>query len=182
MDKSNRVGNLLGALALAVDDAVGEATTSAAGHGGAGAAALATLVQYPGESVDALSKTLGLTSSATVRLVDRLQADGLLERRRDGRDGRAVALFVTTAGRRRAAATLAARHQALARVLSPLSDADQSALAPVLEALLQGLTTSPERGDRICRLCNLSTCPQLRCPVSQQQTLLGAPPDDPAPL
>ena len=182
MDEGERIGNLLGALALAVDETVRAAATEAAGHGGAAAAAITTLAQYPGESLERLHRTLGVTPSAIVRLADRLQADGLIERRRRDGDGRAIELHPTDAGQQRAAAILTARQQALARVLAPLTEADRTAVAAILERLLTGLTTTSDVGDQTCRLCNLRACPQSRCPVSQEQTRLGAPPTDPSPV
>ena len=47
-----------------------------------------------------LSKTTSIEVSTLTRLVDSMEKGGLVERRRDAGDARAVALHVTPAGRR----------------------------------------------------------------------------------
>ena len=66
-------------------DAVQAAADEAAGHTAAGPAALTALRIHRGCSVDHLAGVLGLTHSGTVRLVDRLEEDGLV-RRGQGQD------------------------------------------------------------------------------------------------
>src|SRR6266705_1793914 len=95
-----------------------------------------------GASFHSSARRLALSHSATVRLVDRLEADGLVERR-SGRDGRSVALFVTPAGETTAVEALRRRGEALAEVLAPLSASERQRLAILLAKLLAGLT-----GDR----------------------------------
>src|ERR687897_432069 len=76
-----RDANLLGALSLAVAERVEAATRAAAAHGGSAPAALAALdVFLGGSSIDTVRKPLGLTHSAAVRLVDRLEVAGLVRR------------------------------------------------------------------------------------------------------
>lgn len=105
-----RTANPLGALALGVADEMKRATP----------AALVTVLNYPGRGVGDYGRALGLTHSGTVRLLDRLEADGLVERRR-GADGRSAAVFPTPAGRRRAEEVLAGRRRALEGALSALA-------------------------------------------------------------
>ena len=97
-------------------DRMREATESAASHGAAGPAALTALDEFlGGRSMDDLRRVLGLTHSGAVRLVDRLAADGCVERRA-GADGRSVALVLTAKGRRVARRVRAARAEALESV------------------------------------------------------------------
>src|SRR6266567_3796170 len=71
----SRAANLLGALALAVCDRLHEATEHLDdGLAASEPAALVTLAHYPGQSILALGRTLGLTHSGAVRLADRLAA------------------------------------------------------------------------------------------------------------
>jgi DNA-binding MarR family transcriptional regulator len=165
-DLNERTANLLGALVVALGDALEEATATAAGHGGAGPAALATIAQLPPPSVGTLGERVGLSQSAGVRLVDRLAADGLLTRGA-GHDGRTLAVAATPAGTARAAQVLAARRQVLAEALAALTTAKQAQLAQLLAQLLDRLTGSPAEAGRICRLCEVATCPQDRCPVTR---------------
>src|SRR3954449_10475174 len=79
-DLDLRLENILGAASLALSDAVQVAAVEAAGHAAAGPAALTALRIHRGCSVDRLANVLGLTHSGTVRLVDRLEGDGLRRR------------------------------------------------------------------------------------------------------
>src|SRR5918996_2229091 len=94
-----RGANLLGAVSLAVTDRVRAAAERGAAQGGSAPAALVSLAGYlDGAPIDALRGPLGLTHSATVRVVDRLAGAGLV-RRRQGADRRTVAVVITPAGR-----------------------------------------------------------------------------------
>ncbi|MGH2804762.1 MAG: hypothetical protein ACRDL4_17210, partial [Thermoleophilaceae bacterium] len=96
--QSARHANLLGAVALAVGDRLRAAAESGSGEGGSAPAALVSLAGYlDGGPIDSLRDPLGLTHSATVRVVDRLVAGGLA-RRRPGSDRRTVSVALTAAG------------------------------------------------------------------------------------
>ena len=95
----DRTGNLLGALSLAVADRTTDSVAGAAARSITGAAALSALVHFlERPSIDLLRQVLGLTSSGTVRLVDRLERDGLVTRE-PGDDGRVTTIVLTPAGR-----------------------------------------------------------------------------------
>lgn len=160
----DRAANLIAALVVGLADALDETTKRAGAHGATGASALTTILFNPGARIDQLSPVLGITGSGTVRLVDRLVADGLVERR-PGRDRRSVALSLTTAGEAMAKEIVAARREVLRRVLEPLGDQLWQAFAAAAERALAGLAVDRERADRICRLCDYVACPQERCPV-----------------
>ena len=101
MASDERTANLLGALALTLSDRAAAAVQADAGVSRSDAAALVTLRNYAeGEPLDLLRRALALSHPGVVRLADRLQARGLVERHRGDRDGRAVALRLTAAGRR----------------------------------------------------------------------------------
>ena len=95
--ENRRLENLFGTLLTALSDSLVVRAEQAAGHSGATAGALTYLVQEPGLGIDQLKDPLGLSQSATVRLVDRLVADGLVERR-PGRDGRSISVHLTPSG------------------------------------------------------------------------------------
>jgi DNA-binding MarR family transcriptional regulator len=159
-----RTTNLLGALVTALHDEFAAATEAAATHGAAFPAALVSIHWQPGLSIEALRRILGLTHSGTVRLLDRLEGDGAIERR-TGRDGRTVALALTPAGRAQARQVLAGRQQVLNKALALLSRAEQGQLLQLIEKLLGGLTRDRSHSEHICRLCDEPSCPQERCPV-----------------
>jgi MarR family transcriptional repressor of emrRAB len=162
-----RALNLLGAMALSVMDGLNAAVQANAGYGGETAAALVTLGVEPGLSVNDLRQILALSQPGTVRLIDRLEAQDLVERR-PGVDGRTLALFLTDAGAERRRAILAERRKTLQTAVNSLSPDEQIQLTRLLEKMLVAMTTSELRAFAICRLCEEEVCPGDRCPVEQQ--------------
>lgn len=169
--------NVLGALSLVVADRMNTAVEGIASLGPSAPAALAAMHEFlDGGSVTQLSSVLGLTHSGTVRLVDRLAAEGLVERV-GAQDGRAVSLVLTRRGRRTAARILQARQESLASALSALSPDEVDNLAPALDTMLTTLTVaraeerSAGTNDRsepwLCRLCDFAACGRSEgnCPV-----------------
>src|SRR5919206_3636311 len=116
MDEDDRRANLLGAFALVVADRLRAETEAAVGHSGAAAAALVTIVQFPGRTVEFLRRAVGLSHPAAVRVVDRLVEERLVRRRAAGR-GPAVALTATAKGRRAARRVLDVRPAVVADAL-----------------------------------------------------------------
>jgi MarR family transcriptional regulator, negative regulator of the multidrug operon emrRAB len=137
MTADERTGNLLGALALTLADNIGT---------GSDAAALITLRNYAeGEPLDLLRRALALSHPGVVRLADRLERRGLVERRRSERDGRAVALRLTPAGRLAADEAQVARAGAIGTALAALDKDERSALGAMLERMLAAHTTDATR-------------------------------------
>ena len=161
----DRLANLLGVTALVATDRLRSAVEAGLGSGGSGPAALVHLQAYPGESVEALRRVLGISQPATVRVLDRLAGDGLLERR-PGADRRTLALHLTAAGDRAATALLAERTQSLRALLDTLSADEQDALTPLLERLVAALADDRPGARRVCRLCDRDACTSgLGCPL-----------------
>jgi DNA-binding MarR family transcriptional regulator len=163
-----REANLLGALSLAVVDRLARAAEDAAGHRGAAPAALASLATYlDGCSIDVLRRPLGLSHSAAVRLTDRLEAAGFLERAA-GADARSVSVRLTRRGADTGTRILEERTAALEVVLAPLAHSERSDLARLHEKLLAGITSGRGDAGRICRLCDPHACGHFegRCPVT----------------
>ncbi|MFD2079852.1 DNA-binding transcriptional regulator, MarR family [Actinopolymorpha cephalotaxi] len=174
--------NVLGALSLVVADRMNSAVEAVTRLGPSAPAALAALHEFlDGGSVTQLSSVLGLTHSGTVRLVDRLAVEGLVERGR-AQDGRAVSVVLTRTGHRTAARILQARQESLARALSGLSADDVETLAAALDAMLTTVTLTrvEERSARtnersqpwLCRLCDFAACGRDEgdCPVNNVVT------------
>jgi DNA-binding MarR family transcriptional regulator len=168
-----RGANLVGALVTALGDEMEAATGRAAGHVAASPAALVTVGSAPGQTIEQLRRILGLSHSGTVRLLDRLEAEGLLERR-SGRDGRSVALWLTAAGRRHYHLVLEQRRKLLDEALELLTGTEQAQFIRLTEKLLAGLTRDRAHSDHICRLCDLSVCPGESCPVECAAQEAGA--------
>ena len=160
--------NALGALALEVGRRVQEAGEAASPHGASVPAALTALHGLTGgQSIDALRRVVGLTHSGAVRLVDRLAAAGLVERR-VGADGRAVALQLTPEGRRAARRVLARREAAIESVLAPLTARERADLARLHARLLGSLADGQQDRRRVCRLCDVDACGR-DCPTRAEQ-------------
>lgn len=155
--------NLVGALAVAIGDAITRAAEAAAPEPGPAAAALMLVAHLPGMSIDALRIGVGLSHPGAVRLVDRLEARGLIERRASAEDGRRVALHLTAAGGTVASAITEGRHKAVAQALDSLSEAERAAFIRTTETLLAALVGGPADALRVCRLCDETVC--TRCPV-----------------
>src|SRR5438477_693971 len=143
----SRTANLLGALVLALDDDISAATAAATDHGAASPAALVCIHWQPGSTIEALRQKLKLSHSGTVRLLDRLEADGALERR-PGRDGRSVALTLSVQGRRRVREILEARRALLTEALTPLSPSERRTLGSLLEKVLSAITRDADHADQ----------------------------------
>jgi MarR family transcriptional regulator, negative regulator of the multidrug operon emrRAB len=187
-----RTVNMLGALSLVVADRVNSSAETVTAMGPSAPAALAALHEFlDGGSVTQLSSVLGLTHSGTVRLVDRLYAEGLVERA-GSQDGRAVSVVLTRSGRRMAARVLQARRSSLDTLLSGATPAEIDQLLPLIEKLLAAVTRAraAERssGARnrpppwLCRLCDFDACGRSEgnCPVNNAATTLQPEPGAPS--
>jgi DNA-binding MarR family transcriptional regulator len=166
---TDHAANVVGASVLALADMLREATERAADHGASAPAALAALDTYlQGTSIDGLRRVLSITHSGAVRLVDRLEADGLL-RRTASADARVRGLVLTPAGRRAARRVLAQRAVALDAALAPLDGREREQLGELLGRVLGGLTDGRAAAGRICRLCEPGPCGHYegRCPVTR---------------
>jgi DNA-binding MarR family transcriptional regulator len=176
-----RLVNIVGALAVALSDAVESATSAAAGQTGATPAGLVVLLDLlAGRSVDDLRHAVDLTHSGGVRMVDRLVVEGLAERRR-GADARSIAIFLTPRGRRLARHAREARRAALAEVLGVLDDHEQEQLTRITEKLIGAVVARrlevraaghEPAGGWLCRLCDPLACgrPDGACPAARTAT------------
>jgi MarR family transcriptional regulator, negative regulator of the multidrug operon emrRAB len=158
---------MVGALALAVTDRLHERLVAADERGLSATAALIHMRLRPGENIDFLARLLDISHSAAVRLVDRLEADGLVERRRGRDDARARTLELTRDGRRAAVAALNARLDLLEDVLAPLAASERRQLEPLVEKVLAALVEDRWDTRHTCRLCDYATCDAPYCPVDR---------------
>lgn len=164
-----RLENLLGVLGLAIVDRLASSAREDLGLSLTDAAALKTVAADPGCSVGRVAETLGLTHAGAVRTVDRLSALHQV-RRTPGADGRTVALRLTAEGEHLCRQLLSARAAVLGDLLNSLSAADRKELERLLDVLLPTMTPDLVAGERLCRLCDESVCPQSRCPVTLANT------------
>jgi MarR family transcriptional regulator, negative regulator of the multidrug operon emrRAB len=159
-----RTSNLLGALSLAISDRIHAVASQGLGHGGETPAALTVIGHEPGLSNDMLRKILNLSHSGAVRLIDKLQAVGLVERRK-GKDRREVALYLTEAGDALRGDILLKRADVLLPVVESLSPQEQKRLTTILEKMLRKLPGTKVETYSICRLCDEGVCQS--CPIEE---------------
>lgn len=159
------ISNLLGTFATNIVTRVEQEIADLGGRSITHESALVTIRNHPGESIDVLSKALGLTHSGAVRLINSLETEAFVERHRSIDDKRSVEINLTPKGQKRAIKVLEARERVTNTTLKMLSQDQQAALVPVLEAALAGLTNNQESARRICRLCDESVCRSQGCPV-----------------
>jgi MarR family transcriptional regulator, negative regulator of the multidrug operon emrRAB len=159
---TERISNLLGALALAVIDRMNAAARETIKHAGETPAALVLLGLEPGMSNDRLRRILGMSHPGTVRLIDRLVSDGLVERR-SGRDGREVALHLTVSGQQCRNTLLKNRMAVVHSLLEVLDHSEQVVLSNLLHKMLEAIPNSEIEMYTICRMCDESVCEN--CPL-----------------
>jgi DNA-binding MarR family transcriptional regulator len=165
MVPDSRLANLLGVTALAAADRLRGAVEADLGRGGAAPGVLVHLRAHPGGSIEALCRVLAISQPATVRAVDRLAEDGLVERR-PGPDRRTLALFLTRRGQRAARRVLARRAASLGDLLAALDEDEQARLLPLLEKLTSCLAVDRPGALNVCRMCDRRAClQQPGCPL-----------------
>jgi MarR family transcriptional repressor of emrRAB len=169
-----RTANLLGALAGEIAVRLAEQNKTHPNQTDSAAAALNVIGFYEGCSNGALSRALCLSHTATVRLVDKLEAASFVVSEA-GTDRRSVAMRLTENGRDRAREIVRERCLMLADVIDVLTPTQRTALDDIAETLLRALVTSAASADHICRLCDEAACPPEHCPVHQRILALEAP-------
>ena len=163
--KPANLANLLGSLAVLLTDEMSDLGSPE--HSPAAAAAIFLLAKYPGSSIEQLRGPLVLSHSGCARLVDRLTADGHVERRA-GQDARAVAIYLTRKGRDAAELARSRREERLLRAVSTLTGAEQESLGVLVTKLLDRNVAVPRSAMRTCRLCDYDAC--TSCPMHKFAT------------
>src|SRR5262249_48102635 len=157
-DGLDRAANLLGALSLAVADRAADAVAAAAGRSESAPAALSALHHFLDRpSVDLLRQVLGLSSSGTVRLLDRLSESGFIQRA-PGADGRTTAVILTGTGASAAQQVCEERAVVLERALSALTPAERDEFTRLSGKILVGMMRAPGAVRWGCRLCDTGIC------------------------
>jgi DNA-binding MarR family transcriptional regulator len=158
----DRTANLLGVVGLLVADRIEETARGILSHAGETPAAVVVIGYGLGPSNEQLRRILGLSHPGSVRLIDRLVADGLVERR-EGRDKRAIALYLTQRGEALREELLNGRLAVIRPLLLPLTGEEQETLAALLHKLLSSMETTDLQRCTLCRLCDDRAC--TNCPI-----------------
>lgn len=142
---------------------------------GEAAAALTAIGTFADERVTFFEPILGLTSAGTVRLIARLEQEGLIERR-PGPDARSHALRLTHTGRDKTDRLQRARQAVLQRAIRGLDQTTIDQLAAAIPALLENLTSDRLAARRMCRLCDHAVCDEAgACPVDAAAAVAERP-------
>ena len=163
----DQTANLLGALSLVIADRMSGAMAEAGGRPESSAAALSALLHFLDQpSVDLLRQVVGLTSSGTVRLIDKMAESGYVERA-PGADRRSTSVVLTGEGRAAAEQVGAARTAVLQGALAGLSASERAVLRQLMGKVLVGMMRAPGAVRWMCRLCDTGVCRGAEggCPV-----------------
>lgn len=161
-----RAANVLAAFALALTDKVSGSIRDAAGRSDMASAALIQIGFEPGMSIERLRLAVGLSHSAMVRVIDQLQADGLVKRERDpAGDSRVALLSLTRSGEAQMRDALAARERVTEPAVEKLSLQECQTLLNLLQKALPALIKTEVEQEIACRFCDLGACPQDTCPI-----------------
>lgn len=172
MTALHRAANVLGAVAGTVTDQATAAMLAAAdlparGSSSAVAALLAIDEFLDTPTVDQVRQVLGLTPSGAVRLIDRLEGDGLVTRG-PGADGRTRAITLTARGAAAARAAAAARRAVLDTMLEGFTADELDTVHGLLGRMMRNAVFAKDGGAWICRMCDLTACGRAdgRCPAA----------------
>lgn len=159
-----RTANMLAAFAGEVTERVGVTLKSHPNQTDSASAALNIMGFWEGITNAQLARALKLSHTATVRLVDKLEAQRFVEAR-EGQDKRATHLYLTPAGRKAVRPALVARCAAVKGYLEVLTAAEERQFAHLLEKLMRPLAKDAYGVSHFCRLCKFTACPGDQCPM-----------------
>ena len=159
---SGGTANILGALGLAISDRIEDTARVVLKRSGETPAALVVIGYGLGPSNNRLRDILGLSHPGTVRLIDRLVADGLVERRR-GKDARTLALYLTEDGHTARQSLLQGRMAEMETFLAPLDGEEREVFSNLISKILSNQSLSNLERCRVCRLCDGEACND--CPI-----------------
>ncbi|MEO1023888.1 MAG: MarR family transcriptional regulator [Bacteroidota bacterium] len=165
----DRTTNLLGALALAISDRIETQIKDQFDRSGTSAAALVFLGYIPGLPVEVLRQVLHRSHPGTVRLIDRLEKDGLVKRLKTD-DGRAVALHITEKGEEVRSCLLKSRSHTLEGALENLTAEERVTFGTLMAKVLSNLPDTEVEKHHICRLCAVDLCTD--CPIPGHASML----------
>lgn len=149
--------HLMATYAQLVTDRVTARLESTLGSSGQAAAAIIHLGHAPGSSITQLSEVLSLSHPGTVRLVDKLVDERMVERAK-GRDGREKRLSLTVNGDAMRNTLLQQRQEAVMEVMGALFDAEWDMMREFLARLLRSAGQGDLGRQRMCRLCDPGLC------------------------
>ncbi|WP_162916562.1 MarR family winged helix-turn-helix transcriptional regulator [Dongia deserti] len=163
--ETQHTANILGALSLLIQDRVERAWQSTLDLSPMAAAAVVQIDNEPGSSIEQVAGRIGLTHSATVRVIDKLAERGLVEKDRARKDARAQSLKLSKPGKGLARQLHAARNQVIDGLLSGLGPVQREALEAAISAILYQCVEPGREADVTCRVCDDRRCTPDICPI-----------------
>jgi len=106
---------------------------------------LDSIAHTPGCSLQHVASALGVTAPSASAMVRRLEDAGLLDRRPDPEDGRAIQLFLTSRGEQLCHQAQEFHRRKMRRLLAGLAREDQETLVILLERALVAAESGPDR-------------------------------------
>jgi MarR family transcriptional regulator, negative regulator of the multidrug operon emrRAB len=162
-----RLGNILATFALALTDKIGGAIRAEVGRGDMASATLVQIGFNGGLSIERLRTMIGLSHSATVRVVEQLESEKLVNKKRDvPGDSRVSSLTLTERGLFEMRRVLAARRSVIAGILDQLSVSDMADLDEILKKAVPQVVEFGDDQHVVCRYCDLQACPDEFCTVN----------------
>ena len=158
--------NQLGALGTLIEDRMAEGFGDVSNRA---AALLITLLNRGPLTVSGLAGIVGVTQPTATRLIEGLEKRSFL--RRAARQGRAVTVSLSPAGRRKAETLQSRRADLAAELTEPLSAKERKRLVRLIDKILYGATLSRANARIICRYCDHGVCSAaVDCPVDRRAT------------
>ncbi|WP_024610246.1 MarR family transcriptional regulator [Pseudoalteromonas sp. TB64] len=165
MKNEKYLSNLIGTFATSVSNDIEKQIAELGGRSLSHEAALVTIYNHPNETIDVLSKVLGLTHSGAVRLINTLEKEELVKRQKSLKDARSVVLRTTDKGSKRVELILSNRETATSKILSNFNTEQKQSFLSLIEIALGTLTSEQIEARKICKLCNEGVCRKQGCPV-----------------
>ena len=162
---SQHTANILGAMSLLIQDRVERAWQSTLDLSPMAAAAMVQIDNEPGASIELVANHIGLTHSATVRVIDKLAERGLVEKDRAHKDARAQSLKLSKAGKRLVQQLHGTRNAVTDDLLAGLNPAQRTAMEEAIRAILHRCVEPGREADVTCRVCDDRRCSPDICPI-----------------
>jgi len=161
------VGNAIGAFARALSDKINDAVTSATNLSCSACYAIVQIGSEPDSPIEELRRMLNLEHSSVVRLLDRLQNQGLVIRARGhSRDMRQVSINLTDLGEEYFTKILDARRDVLNKMVGNLDLEEKTTFIKLVTKIASSVVEPGDDQHVVCRLCDLEKCPQEICPMN----------------
>lgn len=134
-DAPHQVGNLLNSVATRLLRKIRHTDRQVSGLTAPRASLLSVLVFAGPRNIGRLADLEQVSPAAMTKMVDGLEADGMVERHRSTSDRRVVIVEATDAGRRSLEEMRAARVESLAQILATLPDEELATIREAMELL-----------------------------------------------